>query len=105
MQARIAIAKQDWRRAEDCIHKALEILRHFDVAIAGWQVHATAWRLCRSRQEYGEAESQRESARVCIFKIADSFPKGEPLRQSFLSAAPIAQILNPSSVRRRAVDG
>jgi len=105
MQARIAIAKQDWRRAEDCIHKALEILRQFDVPIAGWQVHATAWRLCRSRQEYGAAESHRESARLCIFKIADSFPKGERLRQSFLSAAPIARILNPSSVRRRAADG
>jgi len=44
MQARIAIVKEDWTRAEDCVHKALVILRRFEVPVAGWQVHATAWR-------------------------------------------------------------
>src|SRR5215472_991507 len=105
MQTRIAIAKGDGSRAENCVRNALEILHHFDVPIAGWQVHATAWRLYRSKREYGEAESHREKARAYIFKIADSFAKGEPLRESFLAALPIAEILNPSFEKRRAADG
>jgi tetratricopeptide (TPR) repeat protein len=105
MQTQIAIFKEDWSRAEDCIHKSLELLRRFEVPVAAWQVHATAWRLYRSRQEYAEAESHRERAQEYVFKIADSFPKGEPLRKSFLSAAPVARILNPSVEKGRAADG
>jgi tetratricopeptide (TPR) repeat protein len=105
MQTRVAIAKEDWRGAEDCVHKGLEIVDLFEVPVAGWQVHATAWRLYQSRQKYAEAESHCERAQADIFKIADSFPKDEPLREFFLSAAPIARILSPSAARRRAADG
>ena len=105
MRARITIAREDWRRAEDCVHKGLEIVDRFEVPVAGWQVHATAWRLYQSRQLYAQAESHREYAQADIFKIADSFRTGEPLRQSFLSAAPIARILSPSAETRRAADG
>jgi len=104
MQSRTAIAREDWRRSEDCIRNALELVGRFDVPVAGWQVHATAWQLYRSRNEHAEAESQRESARVCIFKIADSFTQDEPLRETFLSAAPIARILDASTEGRAADD-
>ena len=104
MQARIAIVKGDWASAQDCVHKALEIVRRFEVPVAGWQVHATAWRIYRSKQEYAKAESHRESSQACIFKIGDSFPQGEPVRESFLSAAPIARILNSSVEKGRATD-
>jgi len=104
MQTRTAIARKEWRRSEDCIHNALELVGRFDVPVAGWQVHATAWRLYRSRNEHAEAESQRESARICIFKIADSFTQGEPLRETFLSAAPIARILDAPAEGRAADD-
>jgi tetratricopeptide (TPR) repeat protein len=105
IQTRVAVAEKDWRRADDCVHKALEIVHGFEVPVAGWQVHATAWRLYESRQQYAEAESHREQAQACILKIADSFPKGEPLRESFLSAAPITRILSPLSEKRQAADG
>ncbi len=105
MRTRVAIANEDWGRAEDCVRKGLEIVDRFEAPVAGWQVHATAWRLYQSRQQYAEAESHRERAQADIFKIADSFPKGEPLRESFLSAAPIARIFSPSAERRRASDG
>lgn len=104
MQARIAIAKEDWSRAEDCVRKALEILRRFEVPVAAWQIHATAWRLYQSKQQHAEAESHRKQAQAYIFKIADSFPEGEPLRESFLSAVPITRILSPPSEKRRAAD-
>jgi hypothetical protein len=105
MQTRIAIAKADWGRADDCIHKGLEIVGRFEVPVAGWQVQATAWRLHQCRQWYTEAESHRERAEADIFKIADSFSKGEPLRDTFLSAAPIARILNPLAEKGRPADG
>ena len=105
MQARIAIAKEDWSRAEECIRKALEIFRRFEVPVAAWQVHATAWRLYQCKHQCAEAESHRKQAQAYIFKIADSFPKGEPLRESFLSAAPITRILNPPSEKLVAAGG
>ena len=105
MQTRVAISKEDWGRANDSVHKGLEIVHRFEEPVAGWQVHATAWRLNQSRLQYAEAESHRERARADIFKIADSFPKGEPLRDTFLSAAPIARILNPLAENARVADG
>jgi len=105
MQARIALSRQDWTRAKDCIHKALEIVRNFDVPIAAWQVHATAWRLDHCKQEQGAAESHRQAAKAYILKIADSFAHGEPLRDTFLSATPIARILNPLAEEGWAADG
>ena len=105
MQARIALSRQDWTRAKDCIHKALEIVRNFDVPIAAWQVHATAWRLDHCKQEQGAAESHRQAAKAYILKIADSFAHGEPLRDTFLTATPIARILNPLAEEGWAADG
>jgi len=105
MQTRVAITKEDLGRADDCVHKGLEIVHRFEVPLAGWQVHSTAWRLYQSKQQYAQAESHRDQAQAYIFKIADSFPKGEPLRESFLSAAPIMRILSSSSEKRRAADG
>ena len=105
MQTRVAIAEEDWGRADDCIHKGLEIVHRFEVPVAGWQVHATAWRLYQSRQLFAEGESHRKRAQVDIFKIADSFPKSEALRETFLSAAPIVQILNPVAEKGRPADG
>ena len=105
IQTRVAIAKGDWARADDCVQKGLEIVGRFEVPVAGWQVHATAWRLHQCRQRHTEAESHRVSAQTDIFKIADSFPKGEPLRGTFLSAAPIMRILNPLAEKGRAADG
>jgi len=104
MQTRIAMAGADWMRAGDCIHNALELVQRFDVPVAGWQVHATAWQLYRSTQRCAEAESQCDSARICIFKIADSFTQDEPLRETFLSAPPVARILNASTEGRAADD-
>jgi len=105
MQTRVAVAQKNWGRADDCVQRGVEIVHRFEVPVAGWQVHATAWRLHRTKQQYAQAESHREQALAYIAKIADSFPKAEPLRESFLSAAPIAKILNPLAEKGRAADG
>src|SRR5260370_24606308 len=57
MRTRIAIANEDWGRAEDCVHKGLEIVDRFEVPVAGWQVHATAWRFYQSRPNNRGTES------------------------------------------------
>jgi len=105
IQTRVAIAKENWGRADGCIHQALEIVHRFEVPVAGWQVHATAWRLHQTKQQYAQADSHREHSLAYITKIADSFPKEEPLRESFLSAPPIATILNPLAEKGSAADG
>src|SRR5258708_5099792 len=56
MRTRIAIANEDWGRAEDCVHKGLEIVDRFEVPVAGWQVHATAWRLDSCSKHYAGDE-------------------------------------------------
>ena len=105
MQTRVAIAKKDSGRADDCVHKGLEIVHRFEVPVAGWQVHATACRLYQTKRQYAQAESHREQAQAYIVTIADSFSKAEPLRESFLSATPVKRILNPSAEKGRAADG
>ena len=45
MKARIAICLGEWAEAERLCPQSLAILQRFDVPIAAWQVHATAWEL------------------------------------------------------------
>jgi len=96
MQIRIAMFKKELALAEAYLHKALEILQHFDVPVAAWQVHAAAWELYRCKKDYADAKEHRRRAEAYIIKIANSFASDEPLRESFLSALPVVRILkNP----------
>src|SRR5260370_29955926 len=47
MNARVAMAENEWGGAEECIQKALAVLERFAIPVAAWQIHATAWRLYR----------------------------------------------------------
>jgi tetratricopeptide (TPR) repeat protein len=100
MQTRVAMAKKDWIGAREYIRQGLAILDKFDVPVAGWQVHATAWHLYRDAKEDQAAETHRARAEASIFKIANSFANDEPLRDSFLSAGAVAQILGASDTVR-----
>jgi hypothetical protein len=72
-------------------------VQKFEVLVAAWQVHATAWQLYLHTRDDKAAEANRERAEDCIFKIANSFARDESLRATFLSAAPIARVLGASS--------
>jgi len=63
-------------------------------------------RLMINNIKSAEAESHRERAQLDIFKIADSFAKGEPLREAFLSAAPSRKfsIHHPRKVKQQMAD-
>ncbi len=93
MKARIAIATAVWADAEQFLSHALEILTRFDVPMA-WQVHATARNLYRELRRSERAEQHRRAAEAAIRTIADSFAPDEHLREIFLNAAPVRQILS-----------
>jgi CheY-like chemotaxis protein len=88
--ARIAMISGDHDAVADCIGKALSIVERWEIPIAAWRVHATA----------AEAATHPEVARVqwrlsaeTITRLADSLSRTEPLRETFLSAPPIRNIL------------
>jgi hypothetical protein len=81
------------------MERALAIVDKFEILVAAWQAHATAWQLYRHVKEHKTAEANRERAETCIRKIANSFAPDEPLRASFLSATPVARVLGASATK------
>ena len=93
MKSRVASAESNLDSARACMDNALAILDKFDVPVAAWQVHGTAWDLYRGIGENRKAEEHRVRAHKVILSLADSFEPGEPLRDSLLAAAPVQRIL------------
>ena len=93
MSARVAIKGEDWIRAEESIREALALLHNFDIPLAAWRAHATAWDFYRKAKKSAAAEEHRQAARAAIFRIANSFQPEEQLRGLFLSAAPIKRFV------------
>jgi len=93
MEARIAMAGEAWGEAEEFLSHALEILQRIDVPMAAWQVHATGCNLYRELRQADKAEQQQRKAEMAVRSIVDSFAPGEPLREIFLSAPPVRQVL------------
>jgi DNA-binding winged helix-turn-helix (wHTH) protein/tetratricopeptide (TPR) repeat protein len=93
VNARIAIASQQWNRTEECIRKALSAIEGYEVPLAAWRVHATAFELFRKSGDKNLAERHLAISRETIMKLANSLPVGEPLRRIFLSAPMIRGIL------------
>ena len=93
LKTRVAIAESDLSSARGHIEETLSIVDRFEILVPAWQAHATAWQLFRSVKEYKKAETHRDCAKACIIRIADSFASDEPLRATFLAAAPVRRIL------------
>jgi hypothetical protein len=99
LDTRMAMAEKGRKRAEDSLEKGLAILEEFEIPVTAWRVHATAYDLYRQTKKHS-AEPQRARAEVYIRALADSFAPDEPLRGTFLAAAPVSRILNrAASVR------
>jgi DNA-binding winged helix-turn-helix (wHTH) protein/tetratricopeptide (TPR) repeat protein len=93
LKARVAMAERDLTGAREYIQRALTIVDKFEIPVAAWQACGTAWQLHQQLKEQKKAEANRERAESCILKIANSFEPDEPLRKSFLNAAPVRRIL------------
>ena len=98
LQAQVAMAEQNEAGAEKAVQKALAILENFDVPMAAWRVEATAWDFYQNAKNKEAADRHLERAASCVARIADSFSQKEPLRQIFLTAAPVQRIIE--SARR-----
>jgi hypothetical protein len=89
-------------RTRESIEQALAIVKEFEILVAAWRVHATAWELYRHAKEQKLAETHRECAENCVLKIANSFAPEDPLCANFLAAVPVRQILSENSVAKSA---
>jgi tetratricopeptide (TPR) repeat protein len=93
VNARVAIAELDLTRAHDCISKGLSAMEGFEVPLAAWRVHATAFELYQNSGDRDLAERHLALSRATIMKLANSMSAEEPLRRTFLSAPMIRKIL------------
>jgi DNA-binding winged helix-turn-helix (wHTH) protein len=91
--ARVAVAQNDSQRAQVCITNALSAMEGYEVPLAHWRVHGTAFELYRRMGDKKAAEEHRQLSGATIMKLANSMPTGEPLRGIFLSAPAIRRIL------------
>jgi tetratricopeptide (TPR) repeat protein len=93
VSARLAIANKDGKSAEKSLRNGLAILEKFEIPMAAWRLDRTAWVFYQQAKNEKAAEVHRKRAESCILKIANSFAPEEPLRATFLAAAPVRHIL------------
>jgi DNA-binding winged helix-turn-helix (wHTH) protein/tetratricopeptide (TPR) repeat protein len=93
LDARVAMAEKDWKGAEEKIEKGLAVLCTSEIPTTAWRLHATRADLYRQAKDATAAEAQRARAEATILALANSFAPDEPLRHSFLAAAPVRRIL------------
>jgi DNA-binding winged helix-turn-helix (wHTH) protein len=93
VNARVAMAEIDLKRAQDCVSRALGAMEGFEVPLAGWRVHATAAEVSQRAEDTESSQRHREISRVAILKLANSLAPEDPLQKTFLSALSVTKIL------------
>jgi tetratricopeptide (TPR) repeat protein len=94
VNARVAMAELDLTEAQDCVANGLSAMEGFEVPLAAWRVHATAFELYQNSGDRDLAERHLGLSRETVMKLANSLPTEEPLRQTFLSAPVVRKILS-----------
>ena len=102
LKARLAMTESDWHGARESMRQACGIVEKFEILVPAWQVYSTAWHLHERLKESQKAKASRKRAATCILKIADSFAPDEPLRATFLAAAPVRRILHDQTSTKSA---
>jgi hypothetical protein len=92
LRSRVARAEKDFHGARVYIDNALAIVKKFDIPVAAWRVHSSAWDLYREAPDCARADGHRSRAKELIMRIADSFEHDEPLRESLLTAQPVRRL-------------
>jgi len=93
VSGRLAIAEKDAKAGEKSIRNGTALLERFELPTAAWRLDGTAWEFYLQAKNEKAAETHRKRAEACILKIANSFAPEEPLRATFLAAAPVRRIL------------
>jgi DNA-binding winged helix-turn-helix (wHTH) protein/tetratricopeptide (TPR) repeat protein len=94
VNARVALAGLDVPRAQACIATGVSATEGFEVPLAAWRVHATAFEVFQNSGDQELAQCHLALSRNTIMKLANSLPAEEPLRETFLSAPAIRKILD-----------
>jgi tetratricopeptide (TPR) repeat protein len=97
LRSRVASAEKDFDSARAHIDNALAIVEKFDIPVAAWRVHSSAWDLYREAPDCARADGHRSRAKELIMRIADSFERDEPLREALLTAQPVRRLFGLSA--------
>jgi tetratricopeptide (TPR) repeat protein len=100
LDARLRMAEKDWTGAEESIEKSLGVVHEFEIPTTAWRVHATRSDLRRHAKDQPAAEAERARAEAVILTLASSLAPDDPLRDTFLDAAPIRRIRRAGPRRR-----
>jgi hypothetical protein len=95
------MAEKDRKGAEEKIETGLTILLKCEIPVTAWRVHATRSDLYRQAGNEAAAEAHRAHGEAIILALAHSFAPDDPLRDTFLAAAPVRRILRPSDGSKR----
>jgi hypothetical protein len=71
----------------------IQIDLSFEVLLAAWRVHATAFELHQNSGDRDSVERHLTLSRETVMKLANSLPTEEPLRRTYLSAPVVRKIL------------
>jgi hypothetical protein len=96
------MAELDLTRAQDCIAKGVSAMEGFEVPLAAWRVHATAFELYRNSGDRDLAERHLALSRETVMRLANSLPAEEPLRQTYLSE-PVVRKSSTTNVEKSKV--
>jgi hypothetical protein len=72
--ARVAMAQHDSQSAQVCIINALTAMDGYEVPLAHWRVHGTAFELYERMEDKKAAEEHRQLSCATIMKLANSMP-------------------------------
>jgi hypothetical protein len=98
VNARIALAGDDPRKARDLIERGLVVIEGVEAPVAEWQVHATAAEICQALGERGSAQSHWDSSRNIVLKLGDSLESDEASRRTFLTSPAVTKVLESAAV-------
>jgi hypothetical protein len=98
VNARIALAVDDPRKARDLIERGLVVIEGVEAPVAEWQVHATAAEICQALGERGSAQSHWDSSRNIVLKLGDSLESDEASRRTFLTSPAVTKVLESAAV-------
>jgi hypothetical protein len=97
VNARVARAEREGRKARECINHALAATEHCESPLTGWVVHRTAWDICIDEGDRERAAQHRALSKKLILGVADSFDREEPLRECFLRNPQIRRVLEEAT--------
>lgn len=86
MDARLALAECDTRRAESEITEALKTIEGRNIPLVAWRVHETAAAVFRQNANSTLMKHHLDTRNEILFNLAKSLSENEPLRGSLLHA-------------------